>query len=125
LTGYLTDLADPIAMIAPQLVPFSRSSKYSNRGSFETLLGPTIGAAGDVTKALRGIFGPTSPDDPTPSATAADLHQIRKLGPYQSYFAFRRLLNALEGEVAEMMGLEGATPGNFVERVMRTEEARQ
>ncbi len=54
-----------------------------------------------------------------------DIHAVRKtLVPLQNLFYLRRIINAIEGEIGEMVGAEGATTESFVDRITKTEKPR-
>lgn len=122
--AFLPDVVDPILALSPEPLRGLRSSKYTNRGPVETFLGPSIGTAGDVFGAISGVTGPTNEWDDTPSLTARELHQLRKLVPLQNHFALRQIINAVEGETAETLGLQGSVPRDFADRLTTLEEPK-
>jgi hypothetical protein len=47
-----------------------------------------------------------------------DVERFRRLLPAQNLFYIRRLFNAIEGEVGEAIGAEGATTQDFTDRLI-------
>lgn len=107
LAGVLPDIASPWARNwAPE---YFGNVKYGDRNLYSAYGGPAIGTAAD---AFDMMF-----NRPKGGISANDLHAIRRMMPYQNVWMFRRAINALEGETAESLGLEGATQGDFVSRL--------
>lgn len=119
--GYKYDLSDPGSVVAnavqrsgvlaylPDIYSIPAGmlhlptfNKFSNLSWMETAGGPTIGTMGAVGDA---IYKMTSG-----KVTAADLHKIRTLLPYQNMWFLARLVNMLEGETADALNAKGA-PG--------------
>lgn len=94
---FLPDLSDPLlgALHLP------RFSKFQDLDPLETLGGPTAGTLAAVLKVISGMTDG--------QITAADLHKLRQLIPYQNLFYFTRLVNMLEGKAADAIGAKNAT----------------
>ncbi len=109
-----------IGGIAPDLLsPLGRrfglwgeSARFSDRNVLTAYGGPSIGTFGDLYDL---VFNRTAD-----GMSARDLHLLRRLLPYQNLWYLRRAINALEGEAAEAMDLQGAELTSFGERVTRT-----
>lgn len=110
LLAYAPDLYDPLAGLfhAPRL------SRYTDKRVSDTFLGPTVGTVDQLFRTAAGVTDL--------GVTAKDVHAVRKLAPGQNVFYLRRLVNALEGELAEFIGAEGATNMTFMERIAETRE---
>jgi hypothetical protein len=98
----------------PQPLRDLRFSRFSDNKPLTTLEGPTAGAFTEIYGAISDATGPEG-------IQAKSFHQFRKLLPLQNLFWWRRAVNALEGEVAEAVGAEGATNQTFAERVVETQ----
>ena len=106
--------------ILPELVsPFARrfgilgeSARYSDRNVTSTFGGPAVGTFVDAYDVL---YNRTQG-----GLSAADLQAFRRLLPGQNIWWLRRAINALEGETAEALGLEGAEPMTFGARAAET-----
>jgi len=109
LLGYIPDVWDPVS--AHFHGP--RFSRFTGRTPITSAAGPTFGSATDVSQTIIGM---TDGD-----VSASNIHQLRQLVPYQNVFWLRRVINGLEGELSEELGAEGATGGEFIERVIETE----
>lgn len=118
--AFLPDVWDPVSGVLFEPFRGMRFSRYSDRSPIETLMGPTFGTATEAYKTLSGITAPASEEDPFPSVSAKDAHQVRKMLPLQNLFYIRRLVNALEGEFSEAIGAEGATDATFWDRATET-----
>lgn len=119
--GFLPDAYDPIG----NTLHLPRFSKYADRSISETLAGPTAGSIDTLLRTTSGLVprGPWSPG-PEPKQTgltSSDVHRVRQLLPGQNLFYLRRLVNAVEGETAESLGVEDATSQSFGERVVTTQ----
>ena len=108
--GYLPDIYDPMA----SLVHGPRLSRYSDTSPLAFALGPTFGTTTDIMKTI--------PEITDLGLKQADVHKLRKLLPLQNIFYLRRIINALEGEVGEVLGAEGATTKSFVDRLTELEK---
>jgi hypothetical protein len=115
LMGFFPDLWDPIAAYSPEdeegenLLP--RFSRFKSRSPMESLLGPTFGTGLDtVLGSLSGFADGT--------LEQKDVERFRRLLPAQNLFYIRRLFNAIEGEVGEAIGAEGATTQDFTDRLI-------
>lgn len=114
MMGYLPELWDPIAVSVNlaneegvDLLP--RFSRFKSRSWMETMAGPTFGSTGRLTQSL--IRSITNGD-----LEQKDLTTIKMMLPYRNWFPVTRLLNAIEGEVGEQIGAEGATHKEFWDR---------
>lgn len=106
------DMLDPAAAET-----FGQLTKYSDRSPASALGGPSVGAAFDTWDVMFNRL-----DN---GLSAKDLHAIRRLMPFQNVWFLRRMINALEGETADALGLEGATGDAAVDRFAQTEEFRK
>ena len=91
----------------------SNFSRWGDRQTAETLLGPVLGTAADafdlrLPAKLRGEFG--SYDPQADHFTRRDVHRIRRLLPFNQYWPARRLVNQLEEHVGTSMGLPPQAP---------------
>jgi hypothetical protein len=95
---FLPDLYDPVA----GAFHLPRFAKFQDLSPLETLGGATVGTGAAVFEAVRRL---TKGD-----ISAADLHKLRQLLPYQNLFYLTRLVNMLEGKAADAIGAKNA-PG--------------
>jgi len=109
LGGIIPEIVSPFAR---RFGLFGESARFSDRNVTSTFGGPAVGTFADAYDILynRSANG----------LSARDLHAVRRLIPMQNIWWLRRSINALEGETAEAMGLEGATTQSFGERLMET-----
>jgi hypothetical protein len=108
--GVMPDLLSPIGR---RLGVFGESVRYSDRNALSAYGGPALGAAGDVYDfAFNRTEGGLS---------AADVHMLRRMLPYNNVWWLRREINALEGELSESLDLKGADTATFAQRMMRTD----
>lgn len=109
LAGIAPDILSPLARRAG----FGESVRMADRNAASAFGGPALGSAIDAYDILynRSHGG----------ISASDLHAIRRMLPWQSAWMLRRGINAMEGELAESMGLKGADTASFVDRFVRTE----
>jgi hypothetical protein len=114
LMGIIPDLWDPIAAYSPEdedgenILP--RFSRFKSRSPMESLLGPTFGTGLDTVLGSLGGFADGTLEQ-------KDVERFRRLLPAQNLFYVRRLFNAIEGEMGEITGAEGATTEDFVDRI--------
>lgn len=110
LGGVLPDVISPLGR---RLGMFGESVRYSDRNALSAYGGPALGAMNDVYDfAFNRTQGGMS---------ASDLHMLRRMLPYQNVWWLRREINALEGELAHGLDLEGADTANFADRLTRTD----
>lgn len=122
LIGVLPDFLSPIGRFGAQfewgkamgLDVFGDSIRTSDRNIFGAIGGPAMGGVQDVWDML---YNRTSDG----RLSSQDLHALRRLLPWQNAWYLRRGINALEGEAAEAMGLQGADSATFGERLLRTD----
>lgn len=107
--GVLPDLISPIAR---RFGVLGESARYSDRNVLSTYGGPALGTVAD---AYDLAFNRTAN-----GMSARDLHLLRRLMPMQNVWYLRRAINALEGESAEALGLEGAEARTFGARFTET-----
>lgn len=93
LTTYVMDGYDVFA----GMTGLPRASRYTDRSWMETAAGPSAGTISD--------FGRTVEDLRKDGVSERDIHKIRKLLPGQNLFYIRRLINLLEGETADALGV--------------------
>jgi hypothetical protein len=118
LAGVLPDLLDPLArtplgMRVMGAVGVDPSAKRADQNAFSAYGGPSAGTAADLidivwNRTANGI-------------SARDLHAIRRIMPWQNAWFLRRGINAAEGELAELMQLDGYDVASAGDRVMRTD----
>ncbi|HEX4268430.1 MAG TPA: hypothetical protein VHY36_11120 [Steroidobacteraceae bacterium] len=96
--SYLPDLYNLVA--SPLHLPVT--SKFRDLDPWETLLGPSYGTGSALYATVQQLSGG--------KLTKSDLHKLRTLLPYQNYFLFARLANALEGKTEDALNVKGA-PG--------------
>ena len=78
-------------------------SKFASRNAMGTLLGPTAGTVQDVLQVTGGIGMAVGAE--TEGFTQRDLRAMRRLLPYQNLWYTRNLLNYVEEQTAETMGI--------------------
>lgn len=109
LGGLLPDLLSPFAR---RFGILGESARFSDRNVTSAFGGPAVGTFVDTYDVLMNRT--------RNGLSAADLQAVRRLLPLQNLWWMRRAINALEGEAAEAMNLEGALPMSFGERVAET-----
>jgi hypothetical protein len=109
LGGLLPELVSPWARRFGLL---NESARYSDRNVTSAFGGPAVGSFVDAYDVL---YNRTQG-----GLSARDLQAFRRLLPLQNLWWLRRAINALEGETAEALNLEGATPQSFGDRVLET-----
>lgn len=78
-------------------------SRFASRNALDAILGPTAGTIGDAL-AVTGGIGMQIGDNPK-GFTQRDLRAMRRLLPYQNLWYTRNLLNYVEEQTSEVMGL--------------------
>lgn len=109
LLGVMPDVLSPVG----RKFGLAGGVRYSDRNISSAYGGPALGA---LTDFYDVAFNRTEG-----GISAADLHAIRRLLPYNNVWFLRREINALEGELAESLDLQGSDTASFGERMMRTE----
>lgn len=109
LGGLLPDMLSPVAR---RFGVIGESARFSDRNVTSAFGGPAVGSFVD---AYDVFYNRTQG-----GLSANDLQAARRLLPWQNIWWLRRGINALEGEAAEALGLEGATAQSFGERVLET-----
>lgn len=94
---FLPDLYDPVA----GALHLPRFAKFQDLNPLETMAGPTFGTGAAVLDAIRRLT--------KGNISAADLHKLRQLLPYQNLFYLTRLVNMLEGKASDAVGAKHAT----------------
>jgi len=74
-------------------------SRYAQRNTLGTLLGPSAGTAQDVFKAAQTFTNGSN-------LTASDIHTWRRLAPYQNLFYMRSLFDQTEQGLGETLGVK-------------------
>ncbi len=97
ILGYLPDIYDPVA--ATFHLP--RFSKFKDLDLAEAVGGASFGTAENTLQVIQRMMDG--------QVTAADMHKLRQLIPYQNLFYFNRLINILEGKAADAADAKGAT----------------
>jgi hypothetical protein len=109
--GVLPDIAQSIG------TPFGAPSlsRFSNRSISESIAGPALGTLDTLAQTINHIKGH--------GVNAADVHRLRMLLPFQNVWYARRLIDGIEGKVADWVGAKGATGQSFADHVLldRTE----
>lgn len=118
--GYLPDVWDPLTMVTPKSIRQDlRFSKFKDVSAMQTLLGPSVGTGADTLAMISGLADGEG-------VSQRDLHNVRKaFVPMQNVFYLRRIIDALEGEMGEAIGAEGATSDQFTDRITKTEEPKK
>lgn len=109
MAGVLPDLISPAGR---RLGLWGESARFSDRNVLGAFGGPALGTLGD---AYDFAFNRTAN-----GMNARDLQLLRRLLPYQNVWWMRRAINALEGETAEALDLQGASAASFGERFLET-----
>lgn len=78
-------------------------SKFASRNAMGAIFGPTVGTVQDVFQVTGGI-GMQIGSDPQ-GFTERDLRALRRILPYQNLWYTRNLLNYVEKQSAEVMGI--------------------
>ena len=84
-------------------------ARYISRSPGAALMGPVYGKFETSVKAFSKLAAKAVGGDQ--EWTAGDTRQLRRLLPAQNLFYLRRLLDAGEAEVNELMGIEPLAPG--------------
>jgi len=93
LTTYLMDPYD----VAAGILELPRASRYQDRGWLETAAGPNAGTLTDLGKTVE--------DMRRDGVSRRDIHKIRKLLPGQNIIYLRRIIDALEHETGDALGV--------------------
>jgi hypothetical protein len=109
LLGIAPDILSPVG----RRLGFGESVRYADRSAVSAYGGPALGM---LTDAYDMAFNRTEG-----GISAKDMHAMRRLLPYNNAWFLRRQINALEGELAEAMQLEGYDTADFTARMLRTE----
>jgi hypothetical protein len=121
MLGYIPELWDPIAAASGAdeegKSHLPRFSRFESRSPTESLLGPTFGTG--IQSVMDTIDGLA-----TGGVDAKDVTRVRRLLPFQNVFYWRKLVNAIEGEAAEMIDAEGATTMDFADRLTHLEPSK-
>lgn len=72
-------------------------SRYASRSAPDAMLGPTFGLATNIALALSALGGG--------EAKESDVHEFRKMMPYQNHFLLGRLFDAAEAGVNSALGI--------------------
>jgi hypothetical protein len=98
-SGVIGIYTEPVQMLSK--VIGKETSRYAGRSLFETFLGPSFGTSGNIAKmgvqATQGIMG-------NKNFTKKDIHNIRKIAPYNNVFYFRQLVDEMENGIANALG---------------------
>lgn len=115
LAGVLPDLMAPPVRLFGKHIGVDAPARYSDSNVFSSYGGPAVGQISDVYSTL-----PRLADG---NFSQQDLHALRRtFVPWQNFWAARRGINALEGEVGEAFNLEGSTQQSFIDRATETAE---
>lgn len=106
LLGYVPDLYSTLAPMAG----LPTSSRYSNRTLSEALVGPAMGSVVRLGETIHHMR--------TAGASAADIHTLRTMLPLQNVWYLRRLIDGVEGKVADLTNAKGATHQSFAQHVL-------
>jgi hypothetical protein len=100
-SGVLTFLPDLWAPVGSMLhLPIG--SKFKDHDPLETAMGPTFGEVALLIKTITQMS--------KGNISAADIHKLRQLLPYQNLFYLTRLVNMLEGKTEDFFNVKHA-PG--------------
>jgi hypothetical protein len=75
------------------------ASRYESRGILESFVGPTAGAIQGMSNTAYAAMTPGT------EFSYSDLHNIRKLLPYQNHFIFRQAIDEAEQSAADYLSL--------------------
>jgi len=79
------------------------TSRYATRTFSDTLLGPSLGLIGNIGEVglplMQGLAG-------NGEVKERDIHQVRKLVPYNNVFYFRKILDEMENGIAQSLGAQ-------------------
>ena len=95
---FVPDLYDPLA----GALHLPRFAKFQDLNPLETMAGPSFGTGAAMLETIRRLT--------KGNISAADIHKLRQLLPYQNLFYFTRLVNLLEGKAADAIDAKNA-PG--------------
>jgi hypothetical protein len=109
LTGVLPELISPFAWRFGLL---GESARFAERNVTSAFGGPAVGTFVDLYDV---IYNPTAN-----RLSAKDLQALRRLLPLQNLWGLRGGINAIQGETAEALDIEGATPCRFAGRALET-----
>jgi hypothetical protein len=109
LAGVLPDLLSPLAR---RFGVLGESARFADRNVTSAFGGPAIGTLVDTYDVL---YNRTAK-----GLSASDLQALRRLLPLQNLWWLRRGINAVQGETAEALELEGATSATFLSRALDT-----
>jgi hypothetical protein len=98
---FVPDLYDPAA----GALHLPRFAKFQDLNPLETLAGPSFGTGAALLDSIRRMT--------KGNVSAADMHKVRQLLPYNNLFYFTRLINMIEGKTEDMLGVKNA-PGKPV-----------
>ena len=122
--GYFPDVWDPMTTFLPDPLRSMRFSRFKDNRPLDTIMGPSFGTAADFMAMMSGIMAPESDESMAPGISASDWHRMRKMLPMQNYFPIYRVVNALEGELADATDAEGATYDTFINRLTESKPAK-
>jgi hypothetical protein len=94
---FVPDLYDPLA----GSLHLPRFAKFQDLNPLETMAGATFGTGAALLDTVRRMT--------KGNISAADIHKLRQLLPYQNLFYLTRLINMVEGKVADAAGAKNAT----------------
>lgn len=117
--GFTSFLSEPFDIVSGTFGG-PRFGRFTSQDVVETIAGPTFGTAEDIRKTVQGMMTDGGKFDP--QVKANDIYRFRKLMPYQNLFYLRRLVNMLEGEFSEGLGVEGAPSKSTGERLTEMKE---
>jgi hypothetical protein len=100
---FLPDLYDPVA----GTLHLPRFAKFQDLNPLETAMGATFGTGAMLLDTVRRLS--------KGNIAAADLHKLRQLLPYQNLFYLTRLINAVEGKTADLIGAKHAPGKDFAD----------
>lgn len=128
LLAFVPDVYDPLnplisaplkamGLLPDDMEALPRFSRFQSRSPFESVLGPSWGTMGALAYGWTRSWKDGLSQD--------DIHRLRQLLPAQNLFYIRRLFNALEGEIGEALGVEGATRQSFTDRMAETVPSKE
>jgi hypothetical protein len=107
LLGYIPDLYSTLAPMAG----LPTSSRYSDRSIPEALLGPAMGTVGSLGSTIHHMR--------TAGASAADIHRLRLMLPFQNVWYLRRLIDGAEGDFSDLINAKGATHQTTMQHILQ------
>lgn len=115
-SGFLAWLPDMAQSLG---TPFGAPSlsRFSNRSISESIAGPALGTLDSLATTVSHIKGH--------GVSAADVHRLRMLLPFQNVWYLRRLIDGVEGKTADALNAKDATHQSFAQHVIQDRTGQQ